>query len=145
MKKIFLLVVAFTVLCFGSVAMAASNGQLLTKEEAVTAQTMTALTSNGSYDTVSKDFAPELVASLDAKGFADMKKEIKSKLGKMNEMKLVLLQKFDQGDRVTYLASFSKQSLVKVEFMFKVDGNDVKVWNFALTPIEQQAAQPEQK
>lgn len=145
MKKIFLLVVALAVLCFSSVAMAASNGQLLTKEEAAVEQTMAALTGSASYDAVSQYFAPELVESMDKAKLNEMKKEIKSKLGKMGEMKLVALQKYDQGDRVTYLASFTKQELVKVEFIFKIDGDKAQVVSFALVPIEQQAEQPSEQ
>lgn len=144
MKKLFLLVVAITVMCFSSVAMAASNSQVLAKEEAAVSQTMSALTGNTSYDVVSQEFAPELVASLDKKGLADMKKEVRAKLGKMTDMRLVAIQKFNDGDRVTYLASFSKEQLVKVEFVFKIDGDNVKVWNFSLVPMEQQAAPTEQ-
>lgn len=144
MKKLFLLVVAVMVMCFGSVAMAASNSQVLAKEEAAVSQTMSALTGNTSYEVVSQEFAPELTASLDKKGLADMKKEVKSKLGKMKEMRLVAIQKYNDGDRVTYLASFSKEQLVKVEFVFKIDGDNVKVWNFTLVPMEQQAAPAEQ-
>lgn len=144
MKKLFLLVVAITVMCFSSVAMAASNSQVLAKEEAAVSQTMSALTGNTSYDVVSQEFAPELVASLDKKGLADMKKEVRAKLGKMTDMRLVAIQKFNDGDRVTYLASFSKEQLVKVEFVFKIDGDNVKVWNFSLVPMEQQAAPAEQ-
>lgn len=144
MKKLFLLVVAITVMCFSGVAMAASNSQVLAKEEAAVSQTMSALTGNTSYDVVSQEFAPELVASLDKKGLADMKKEVRSKLGKMTDMRLVAIQKFNDGDRVTYLASFSKEQLVKIEFVFKIDGDNVKVWNFSLIPMEQQAAPAEQ-
>lgn len=144
MKKLFLLVAAIMVMCFSSVAMAASNSQVLAKEEAAVSQTMSALTGNTSYDAVSQEFAPELTASLDKQGLADMKKEVKAKLGKMTDMRLVAIQKFNDGDRVTYLASFSKQNLVKVEFVFKIDGDNVKVWNFSLVPMEQQAAPAEQ-
>lgn len=142
MKKIFMLVVALAVLCFSSVAMAASNGQLLTKEEAAVKQTMAALTGSISYDAASRYFAPELIQSMDKEKLDEMKKEVKSKLGKMGEMKLVALQKFNQGDRITYLASFTKEELVRVEFIFKIDGDQAQVVSFALVPIEQQTEQP---
>lgn len=141
MKKLFLVIVALAVFCFSSVAMAASNSQLLMKEEVAVKQTMAALTGSASYDVASRYFAPELLQSMDKEKLNEVKQEIKSKLGKMGEMKLIALQKFDQGDRITYLASFTKQELVKTEFIFKIDGEQVQVVSFALIPIEQQAEQ----
>lgn len=136
MKKLFLLVITLSLLCFSSVALAASSGQILTKEEGAASRTMSALTGITSYETVSQDFTPELRQALDKAKLAEMKKEVRTKFGKMKDMRLVMLQKFDQGDRVTYLASFAKHDLVKVEFLFNVSEDAPKIASFALTPIE---------
>lgn len=146
MKKLFLLVITLSLLCFSSVALAASNGQILTKEEGAVSRTMSALTGITSYETVSQDFTPELQQALDKAKLAEMKKEVKAKFGKMKDMRLVMLQKFDQGDRVTYLASFAKHDLVKIEFLFNVSEDAPKIASFALTPIEMaKEPQAEQK
>ena len=143
MKKLLLLVTTLCLLCFSSVALAATNGQLLTKEEAAAAQVMTALTKSASYDVVSQEFTPQLQQAIDSAKLSDMKKEVKTKFGKMQDMKLVMLQKFDQGDRVTYLANFSKQQFVRVEFLFDVTGDAPKIMNFSLAPIEVQKQAPQ--
>lgn len=136
MKKLFLLVTMICLLCFGSTAFAASNGQILEKEEALTSQVMTALTGIMSYDRLSPSFTPELRQTLDKEQLNTMKKEVKTKFGKMQGMQFISLQKFDQGDRVIYLASFAKQKLVRVEVFFNVKGAEPKIMSFSLAPIE---------
>lgn len=140
MKKLFLLVTTICLLCFSSVALAATNGQILTKEEAVASQVMSALTKTVSYEVVSQDFTPALQQVLDKAKLNEMKKEVKTKFGKMQDMKLISLQKFDQGDRVTYLASFSKQQFVRITFMFDVTTDAPKLMTLTLEPlnVEQQ-------
>lgn len=142
MKKLFLLVTTICLLCFSSVALAATNGQILTKEEAVASQVMSALTKTTSYEVVSQDFTPQLQQALDKAKLNEMKKEVKAKFGKMQDMKFIALQKFDQGDRVTYLASFSKQQFVRIEFLFDVTADAPKVMSFSLAPIEVQEQAP---
>lgn len=142
MKKLFLLVTTLCLLCFSSVALAATNGQILTKEEAVASQVMSALTKNTAYEVVSQDFTPALQQALDKAKLNEMKKEVRTKFGKMQDMKLIRLEKFDQGDRVTYLASFAKQQFVRIEFLFNVSEDTPKVMSFALVPIEVQQQAP---
>lgn len=152
MKKILLLVVSLMILCFSSVAMAASNGQLLTKEEAAANQIISAFTGKTSYSAVSGNFAPELIAKFDEAALKNVKKDVAEKFGKIGEKKLLVLQKFDQADKLAYIASFTKQERVAIELLFKVENDDVKLLGFTMTPIEiqqqqeqQQNAQTEQK
>lgn len=142
MKKILLLVTTLCLFCFSSVALAATNGQILTKEEAVASQVMSALTKTTSYEVVSQDFTPALQQSLDKAKLNEMKKEVRTKFGKMQDMKFIALQKFDQGDRVTYLASFAKQQFVRIEFLFDVTTDAPKVMSFSLTPLQVQQEAP---
>ncbi|MBQ2114439.1 MAG: DUF3887 domain-containing protein [Selenomonadales bacterium] len=141
MKKLFVLFTALCLLCFSSVAFAATNGQVLTKEEAVASQVMSALTKTVSYEVVSQDFTPSLQQALDKAKLNEMKKEVRTKFGKMQDMKFVRLEKFDQGDRVTYLASFAKQQFVQVEFLFDVTTDAPKVMSFSLRPLQVQQQQ----
>ena len=144
MKRIFLAITMICMLCFGSTAFAASNGQILMKEEAVASQVMTALTGIMSYDRISPSFTPELQQTFGKEQLTAMKKEVKTRFGKLQDMKLVSLQKFDQGDRVIYLANFAKQNLVRVEFLFNVTTPEPQVMSFALAPIEAQQKQAQQ-
>ena len=145
MKKLLLLFTALCLFCFSSVALAATNGQVLTKEEAVASQVMSALTKTTSYEVVSQDFTPALQQALDKAKLNEMKKEVKTKFGKMQDMKLIRLEKFDQGDRVTYLASFAKEQFVQIEFLFDVTTDAPKVMSFSLKPLQiQQQKAPAQ-
>jgi hypothetical protein len=141
MKKLFVLFTALCLLCFSSAAFAATNGQVLTKEEAVASQVMSALTKTVSYEVVSQDFTPSLQQALDKAKLNEMKKEVRTKFGKMQDMKFVRLEKFDQGDRVTYLASFAKEQFVQVEFLFDVTTDAPKVMSFSLRPLQVQQQQ----
>ena len=141
MKKLFVLFTALCLLCFSSAAFAATNGQVLTKEEAVASQVMSALTKTVSYEVVSQDFTPSLQQALDKAKLNEMKKEVRTNFGKMQDMKFVRLEKFDQGDRVTYLASFAKEQFVQVEFLFDVTTDAPKVMSFSLRPLQVQQQQ----
>ena len=141
MKKLLVLFTTLCLFCFSSVALAATNGQILTKEEAVATQVMSALTKTVSYDVVSQDFTPALQQALDASKLNAMKKDVRTKFGKMQDMRFIRLEKFDQGDRVTYLASFAKEQFVQVEFLFDVSTDAPKVMSFSLRPLQVQQQQ----
>ena len=55
----------------------------------------------------------------------------------MKEAKFFTYQRFDQADRVTYIASFSKEKMVSMIFAFNKQN---KLVDFAFTPIQQQEA-----
>jgi hypothetical protein len=50
-------------------------------------------------------------------------------------MKFVAYERFDQGDRLTYLGSYSKQQLVRVIYGFNKEG---KLTEFIFAPVEVQ-------
>lgn len=52
----------------------------------------------------------------------------------MKEVKFYSFQRFDQTDRVTYIAAFSKRKLVAINLSFNKDN---KMVDFALSPVEQ--------
>lgn len=55
--------------------------------------------------------------------------------GYAKEMKFVAYERFDQGDRLTYLGSYSKQQLVRVIYGFNKEG---KLTEFIFAPVEVQ-------
>ena len=67
--------------------------------------------------------------------------QIANNFGTMKEKKLVVLEKFDQGDRVTYLAGFSKTQVVKIIFAFEVKGEKPLISEFAFAPVELKKAE----
>ena len=59
-------------------------------------------------------------------------------MGTLKEAKFYSYQRFDQGDRVTYLASFDKENIVAIVFSFD---KDKKLTNFVLSPMQAQQAE----
>lgn len=71
------------------------------------------------------------------KAFAELQKQVRTRFGAMKEAKLFAYQRFDQADRVTYIASFSKEKLVSMVFAFDKQN---KMLDFAFTPVQQPEA-----
>ena len=63
-----------------------------------------------------------------------MQKQVKQKMGTMKEAKFFAYQRFDQADRLTYIASFSKEKMVSIVFVFDKQS---KLLDFAFTPVQQ--------
>ena len=70
----------------------------------------------------------------DEKTYVTLQKQVKDKFGRMKEVKFYSFQRFDQTDRVTYIAAFSKRKLVAINLSFNKDN---KMVDFALSPVEQ--------
>ena len=88
---------------------------------------------------VSAGFNANLKKAVDEKAFAELQKQVKQKFGTMKEAKFFTYQRFDQADRVTFIASFTKEKIVSMIFAFdKLN----KLVDFAFTPIQQPAAKP---
>ena len=86
------------------------------------------------YAQVSVGFSANLKKAVTEKAFADLQKQVKQKMGTMKEAKLFAFQRFDQVDRLTYIASFSKEKMVSVVFVFDKQS---KLLDFAFTPVQQ--------
>ena len=85
---------------------------------------------------VSAGFNANLKKAVDEKAFTELQKQVKQKMGTLKEAKLFAFQRFDQADRLTYIASFSKEKMVSMVFAFD---NQNKLVDFVFTPIKQSA------
>ena len=65
-----------------------------------------------------------------------MQKQVRVKFGNLKEAKFFAFQRFDQIDRVIYVASFSKEKVVNMVFAFDKDN---KLVDFAFSPVQQPA------
>ena len=72
---------------------------------------------------------------MDVKAFDALQKQFKDTLGTMKDRKFVAYERFDQGARLTYLGSYSKQQLVRVIYGFNKEG---KLTEFIFAPVEVQ-------
>ena len=90
---------------------------------------------NGAYEEIAPNFTPGLQKKMDAAAMQKLSSHIVNNFGALKEKKLVTLEKFDQGDRVTYLAGFSKTQVVQMVFAFDVKGEKPLINDFVFTPI----------
>ena len=86
---------------------------------------------------VSAGFSPNLKKAVDEKAFTELQKQVKQKFGTMKEAKFFTFQRFDQADRVTFIASFTKEKIVSMIFAFDKQN---KLVDFAFTPVKQPEA-----
>ena len=96
---------------------------------------------NGAYEEIVSNFTPGLQKKVDEAAIQKLRSQIADNFGTLKEKKLVVLEKFDQGDRVTYLAGFSKTPIVKIVFAFDVKGEKPLITDFAFTPVEVKKAE----
>ena len=89
------------------------------------------------YAQVSAGFSVDMKKAVTEKALAELQKQVRIKFGTMKEAKLFAYQRFDQADRVTYIASFTKEKLVSMTFAFDKQN---KLVDFAFTPIQQPEA-----
>ena len=142
MKKIVLLLAMVLVLGFSTICSAASNASILGNEEKAVDKFLSVLDkNNGAYEEIASNFTPGLQKKIDAVAMQNLRSQIADNFGTLKEKKLVTLEKFDQGDRVTYLAGFSKTQVVKIVFAFDVKGEKPLINDFTFAPVELKKAE----
>lgn len=134
MKKLMLVLTMLLAFALSSVAFAADGGDL-NKEQKSAEKMMNAFNSAApvEYAVIAPTWSDELNKNIGEKGYAEIKKQVKAQFGELKETKFYSFERFDQGDRVTYIAAFSKEKVVIMAFMFAKDG---KLQNFNFAPYK---------
>lgn len=134
MKKIVMILTAVFTMAFASICMAADGADLNKQQN--TAETFVKAFSYSvpSYNEFTKGFDAQLKEKFDEKAYASLQEQVKDKFGRMKEAKFYSFQRFDQSDRITYIAAFSKEKIVAINLAFNKDN---KMVDFALSPVEQ--------
>lgn len=134
MKKIILILTAIFTMAFSGLCLAADGGDLNKQQN--TAETFVKAFTEvvPSYNEFIKGFDAQLKSKFDEKTYTALKEQVKDKFGRMKDIKFYSFQRFDNMDQVTYIASFSKEKLVSVNFVFNKEN---KMVNFVLTPVQQ--------
>jgi hypothetical protein len=131
MKKLILLVSMIMTLAFSTMAFAAGDGTALKSAEklltAVTSQTATVESLNGI-------LSPEMAKKINATALKAVQTDLKNKFGTMKESKMVVYERLDQQDRVTYLAAFTKEKVVRYLVLFNKEAKPLIV-GFAFGPV----------
>lgn len=135
MKKAVMLVTLVVMMAVSAMCFAAGDGSALNKQQRVVDKFVAAVNSADSsgFAQVSADLAPDLQSRITAADFAAMQKQMKEKFGTQKELTFAAYERFDQGDRLTYLASYSKQKLVRAVYVFDKAG---KMTEFVFVPVE---------
>lgn len=138
MKKIVLVLTILTMMVFSNICLAA-DGEALNKEQQVAENFITNVTSDkSSLDNISADLDDNLKAKFDATAFDTFKNDIKTKLGDLKEHRFYSFERYEQQDKITYAASFKKEDVVAMVFLFNKDG---KIAEFGFIPMKKEAPQ----
>ena len=135
MKKAVMLVTLVVTIALSAMCFAAGDGSVLNKQQRVVDKFVAAVNTADSsgFAQMSADLAPDLQSKITAADFAAMQKQLKEKFGTQKELTFAAYERFDQGDRLTYLASYSKQKLVRAVYVFDKAG---KMTEFVFVPVE---------
>jgi hypothetical protein len=137
MKKILVMMIVSCLMMICSVSFAAADDhKALGKQLAVAEKMMDAFDGEPVplFAQVSAGFSPNLKKAVDEKAFTDVKKQVRQKFGVMKEVRFVDFQRSTKVDRVTYVASFSKEKIVSMIFFFDKQN---KLLNFSFNALQQ--------
>lgn len=119
MKKLIVLLTMLMTFAFSSLSFAADGGDL-NKEQKNAEKFMDAFSvaTITEYVSVSSTFSPELTKNLNETTYNELKKQVKQQFGSLKSTKFFRFERFDDLDRVTYIAEFSKEKIVIMSFDF---------------------------
>jgi len=139
MKKLLIMMMVSCLMMLCSVGFAADDHKALGKQQQVAERIMDAFDGEPVplYAQVSAGFSANMKKAVTEEAFAELQKQVKQKFGTMKEAKFFTFQRFDQVDRVTYIASFTKEKIVSMIFAFDKQN---KLVDFAFTPVQQPEA-----
>ena len=139
MKKLLIMMMVSCLMMLCSVGFAADDHKALGKQQQVAERIMDAFDGEPvpMYAQVSAGFSANMKKAVTEEAFAELQKQVKKKFGTMKEAKFFTFQRFDQADRVTYIASFTKEKIVSMIFAFDKQN---KLVDFAFTPVQQPEA-----
>lgn len=139
MKKLLIMMMVSCLMMLCSVGFAADDHKALGKQQQVAERIMDAFDGEPIplYAQISAGFSANMKKAVTEEAFAELQKQVKQKFGTMKEAKFFTFQRFDQADRVTYIASFTKEKIVSMIFAFDKQN---KLVDFAFTPVQQPEA-----
>lgn len=144
MRKILVMMMVSCLMMICSVGFAADDHKDLGKQQQVVERMLDVFDGEPipAYAQVSAGFSAKMKEAVTEEAFAELQKQVRQKFGNLKEAKFFTFQRFDQADRVTYIASFSKEKIVSMIFAFDKKN---KLIDFAFTPVQQPEAKPAAK
>lgn len=140
MKKLFLYLLMLATIAVSSTSFAATNAEVLGAQEKAAEKVVTALTTDGNYyNSVMSALTKKLQDKVTDESLKQMRKKVATNFGTMKEIKLVAVEKFDQADRLTYLAGFLPEKgqvkLARFVFVFTKAADKPLLTEFGVTQV----------
>ena len=140
MKKLVTVVTMIMMMAVSGMCYAAGDGSDLNRQQKVADKFMAVLSGSdaAAVTQLQGDMVPELAEKMTAANFAALQKQLKEQFGAQKSVRFAVYERFDQGDRLTYLVGYSRQQAVRAVYGFDKNG---KLSEFVFVPLEVKAAQ----
>ncbi len=133
MKKSLIAMATVAALALPSMCMAGANGNALNKAEKAADSFISALQAKATYTQLAPNMNYQLKAKVKEAQLTALQKQVKARFGNMKDAKFYSFERFDQGDKLVYIASFSKEKLASLVMVMDKKG---KMTDFALAPMK---------
>lgn len=142
MKKLLVMLTMIMTLAFASVC-AAYDGGTLDKEQKAAEMLTNAVTGKTvEYQKVTSGMNAELKGKITEEVVAGLQKQVKEQFGDFKEIRFQSFERFADGDRLVYIAGFSKEKHVALIYVFDAKQ---KMVNFQYTALKEQAQEEAKK
>ena len=140
MKKLVTVVTMIMMMAVSGMCYAAGDGSDLNRQQKVADKFMAVLSGSdaAAVTQLQGDMVPELAEKMTAANFAALQKQLKEQFGAQKSVRFAVYERFDQGDRLTYLVGYSRQQAVRAVYGFDKNG---KLSEFVFVPLEVKAPQ----
>lgn len=142
MKKLLVMLTMIMTMAFASVC-AAYDGGVLNKEQKAAEMLTNAVTGQTvEYAQVTSGMNDELKTKITEQVVADLQKQVKEQFGNVKEVRFQSFERFADGDRLVYIAGFSKEEHVALIYIFDAKQ---KMVNFQYTALKEQTKEEAKK
>lgn len=136
MKKLIALLVMVMSLGLSSLGLASPASDALKTEEQAVDAVMKVLTSNTDLATVEAYFTPELKKNFTAAALKTTKKNVEDQIGKISDLKLYQLRRFDNADELVYVGKANKSPNARVVVIFDTKGRNPMMNGLVIMPAD---------
>ena len=135
MKKLVTVVTMIMMMAVSGMCFAAGDGSALNKQQKVVDRftAVLAAPSAAAVTQLQAEMVPDLAEKMTAANIAALQKQMQEKFGNQKEATFAAFERFDQGDRLTYIVSYSREKLVRAVYGFNKEG---KLNEFVFVPME---------
>lgn len=137
MKKFIATTALAASLILPSVCFAGVNSNALSRAEKSGDTFINVLKSKATFTELAPVMTGNMQKQIKASSIPGLLKQVGDKFGTMKDIKFYSFERFDNGDKMTYIASFSKEKLAALIITTDKTG---KMNDFALSPLKQNTA-----